>query len=157
MLELPHNGEPHLWSNEREQVTTTEITTVKVLEVLNTLKAQKGDYTQPRFQNFEKYGLNEPKIADPSDLGSGSCRYGDPITGGPSCIVGWAIFTIDRSLFHTIAENSGSADILLDDLERNHGVTVEMFARKLLTKAQAEADDGNTWGQSISHALSTLI
>lgn len=134
---------------------TITITTDDVISALKKAIQVQGDgHKQPRFQDYKPGEM--PKMLDPGD-GDGACRYGDPLTGQPSCIVGWALFNINRDIFHQFAEVDGWAGKLLDDIEKSNVASFSPPARALLENTQSRADEGKTWRESVDYGLTRLV
>lgn len=88
--------------------------------------------TQPRFTVDGKY-----------DAG-GVCRYSDPTTGRPSCIIGHMIAYLAPIYFAWIAQQDGG----VPDAER----VFTPRALDLLRSMQYHADAGRTWGDAYLEA-----
>jgi hypothetical protein len=115
------------------------ITRDKLIAAMRELPA---DRVQPQWVAITEY----PHVYT-APLGA-MCRYADPRnTAQPSCIVGHAIYALDRAMFEEIADCESSAEEALDA----HKMTPD--AIQLAVLIQGHADAGSTWGRAIKDGL----
>lgn len=95
------------------------------------------------------------RYTQPKDeWGHGVCVYFDPDTKAPSCLVGHVLSYVGVTA--DIVESSltnFSTDV--DDLYEKGVLKADGETLMLLTLAQSEQDEGNTWGDALEEALAT--
>lgn len=89
-----------------------------------------------------------------NDLGDSQCLYFNPATRAPSCIVGHVLaykgVTYDDMFANDV--NTFASVATLADTEF---IKVDNKTQALLSIAQGEQDQGQTWGNAVQEALET--
>lgn len=91
-----------------------------------------------------------------------TCRYMDPATDQPSCIVGLALTRAGVSFVNHVFRGGGRTYIngpivsVQYQLERlNPGLHITVEAGRIFRKAQLAQDIGEHWGRALTSALKT--
>jgi hypothetical protein len=85
--------------------------------------------------------------------GHPQCAYFTPEDGAPSCLVGHVLAYKGLTHEDLDATNSGVTEV--QDLVEEGHIRVDNETLALLTVAQVEQDQGQTWGRAVEEALAT--
>jgi hypothetical protein len=88
-----------------------------------------------------------------TDMGRTQCAYFDPSDKAPSCLVGHVLAY--KGLTYERLESTSSVVTEVQELVEEGHIKVDNETLALLTVAQVEQDQGQTWGRALEEALAT--
>jgi hypothetical protein len=118
--------------------TAVEITLDEAKELLARAVKEKG----------ENY-VYEPL----TNMGRSQCAYFNPEDGCPSCMVGYVLSY--KGVTYEALDATGSVVTEVQDLVEEGHLKVDNETLALLTVAQVEQDQGQTWSRALEEALET--
>jgi hypothetical protein len=118
--------------------TAVEITLDEAKELLARAVKEKGE-------NFVYTPL--------TNAGRSQCAYFNPEDRCPSCMVGYVLSY--KGVTYEALDATGSVVTEVQDLVEEGHLRVDNETLALLTVAQVEQDQGQTWGRSLEEALAT--
>lgn len=132
------NSTESLHTSEAETSETTpeaiEITLDEAKELLSRAVKEKGaDYVYEQVD--------------------GACLYFNPSDKCPSCMVGYALSYKGLTYDNLVASDSAIGEVT--NLAEEGVIKVDNETLALLTVAQVEQDQGQTWGRALEEALAT--
>jgi hypothetical protein len=122
--------------------TAVEITLDEAKELLGRAVKEKG----------EDY-VYEPLREGGRPHGRPQCAYFNPEDGCPSCMVGYVLSY--KGVTYESLDATGSVVTEVQDLVEEGHLQVDNETLALLTVAQVEQDQGQTWGRALEEALAT--
>jgi hypothetical protein len=88
-----------------------------------------------------------------TSMGRSQCAYFDPEDRCPSCMVGYVLSY--KGVTYEALDATGSVVTEVQDLVEEGHLRVDNETLALLTVAQVEQDQGQTWGRALEEALAT--
>jgi hypothetical protein len=131
-----------------EALQTPEVKTSKPDAVEITLDEAKELLARAVKEKGEDY-----VYAPLTDMGRSQCAYFNPADKCPSCMVGYVLSY--KGVTYDVLETTNSVVTEVQDLVEEGHLKVDNETLALLTIAQVEQDQGQTWGRALEEALET--